>query len=201
MNAEVRRIIEELFQKLAEVDRRNGLREPEADTLIAQLAARQPGAAYYMAQAIVAQEQALEAAQARIAELEERARAPQSSGSFLSGLFGVPSGATPSRETGSRGSRPSRATGGPWGSPGSQAQPYGRGGGFLAGAAQTAVGVAGGVMLGSFLADMLTPDAAMAAEAGGDTFGGEDDPGTSATDETGEAPDTGNMGGDFGSDF
>lgn len=44
MNAEERRIIEELFQKLAEVDRRNGLREPEADTLIAQLAARQPGA-------------------------------------------------------------------------------------------------------------------------------------------------------------
>ena len=56
-------------------------------------------------------------------------------------------------------------------------------------------------MLGSFLADMLTPDAAMAAEAGGDTLGGEEDPGYAATDETGEVPDTGDMGDDFGSDF
>ena len=201
MNAEERRIIEELFEKLAEVDRRSGLREPEADALISQLAARQPGVAYFMAQAIVAQERALEAAQARIAELEERASAPQNSGGFLSGLFGVPSSAAP-RETGPRGSRSSPVTGGPWGSSGKQAQPYGRGGGgFLAGAAQTAVGVAGGVMLGSFLADMLTPDAAMAAEAGGDAFGGEEDPNYDAAEEAGEAPDTGDMGDDFGGDF
>ena len=39
MNAEERRIIEELFQKLEEVDHRSGLREPEADALIPQLAA------------------------------------------------------------------------------------------------------------------------------------------------------------------
>ncbi len=80
--------------------------------------------------------------------------------------------------------------------------PQGRGGGgFLAGAAQTAVGVAGGVMLGSFLADMLTPDAAMAAEAGGDAFGGEEDPNYGATEETGDVSDTGDMGDDFGGDF
>lgn len=47
-----------------------------------------------------------QAAQARIAELEERARAPQRSGGSLSGLFGVPSTAVP-RETSLRGSRPS----------------------------------------------------------------------------------------------
>jgi uncharacterized protein len=202
MTPEERRIIEDLFQKLAEVDRRSGLREPEADALIAQLAARQPGAAYYMAQAIIAQERALEAAQARIQELEERARAPQSSGGFLSGLFGVPSGETPSRETGLRGARPTRSAAGPWGSSGGYGQPYGRSsGGFLAGAAQTAVGVAGGVMLGSFLADMLTPDAAMAAEAGADAFGSEVDAGFGEMDEAAEAPDTGDMGDDFGSDF
>ena len=153
-----------------------------------------------MAQAIVAQERALEAAQARIAELEERASAPQSSAGFLSGLFGVPSGATP-RDAGPRRSRPS-TTDGPWGTSGGQAQPYGRGGGgFLAGAAQTAVGVAGGVMLGSFLADMLTPEAAMAAEAGGETLGGEEDPNYGSTEEAGDMSDTGDMGDDFGSDF
>jgi hypothetical protein len=36
------------------------------------------------------------------------------------------------------------------------------------------MGVAGGVVLGSFLADMLTPDAAVAGEASGEGFGGED---------------------------
>jgi hypothetical protein len=36
------------------------------------------------------------------------------------------------------------------------------GGGFLAGAAQTAMGVAGGVVLGSMLSDMLSPDEAAA---------------------------------------
>lgn len=206
MNAEERRIIEELFQKLEEVDRRSGLREPEADALISQLAARQPGVAYYMAQAIVAQERALEAAQARIQDLEERARAPQSSGGFLSGLFGVPSSGARSHQASPRELRPLQGAGGPWGaSPGYGGGPgYGRsGGGFLAGAAQTAVGVAGGVMLGSFLADMLTPDATMAseAEAGGDAFGGEEDPGYAATEETGDVSDTGDMGDDFGSDF
>ena len=39
------------------------------------------------------------------------------------------------------------------------------GGGFLAGAAQTAMGVAGGVLLGNMLADWLMPDPAAAQEA------------------------------------
>ncbi len=200
MTPEERRVIEDLFHKLAEVDRRSGLREPEADALVAQLAARQPGAAYYMAQAIVAQERALEAAQARIQELEERARAPQSSGGFLSGLFGMPSGSAALRNAGPRSSRPEvPSAGGPWGSTGGYGQSHGRGGGgFLAGAAQTAVGVAGGVMLGSFLADMLTPDAAMAADAGADGFGDMDDTGFSGMDEAAETSDMGDMGGDFG---
>jgi hypothetical protein len=205
MDDEERRIIEELFGKLAEVERRSGLREPEADALVARLAARQPGAAYYMAQAIVAQEWALGAAQARITELEQRAPAPQSSGGFLSGLFGVPSSERTPREASPREFRPAQGAGGPWGaSPGYGGGPgYGRsGGGFLAGAAQTAVGVAGGVMLGSFLTDMLTPDAAMASEVGidEDGFGGEGDPGFSGSEDTGEAPDTGDMG-DLGSDL
>lgn len=199
MDAEERRVIEELFGKLAEVERRSGQREPEADALIARLAARQPGATYYMAQAIVAQERALEAAQARIADLEERARTPQSSGGFLSGLFGMPAGDRAPREASRRETSPTQSVGGPWGASPGYRGGYGRGGGgFLAGAAQTAVGVAGGVMLGSFLADMLTPDAAIASEAGGDAFGGEGEPGYGGMEETAEAPDTSDMGDDFG---
>jgi hypothetical protein len=58
-------------------------------------------------------------------------------------------------------------------------------------------------MLGSFLTDMLTPDAAMASESGadGDTLEVEGDPGYGGPEDMGEAPDTGDMGDDFGSDF
>ena len=53
-----------------------------------------------------------------------------------------------------------RSNAGPW----DNAPGYG-GGGFLAGAAQTAMGVAGGVLLGNMLADWLTPDQAAAQDA------------------------------------
>jgi hypothetical protein len=49
---------------------------------------------------------------------------------------------------------------GPW----DNAAAFG-GGGFLAGAAQTAMGVAGGVLLGNMLADWLMPDPATAKDA------------------------------------
>ena len=41
---------------------------------------------------------------------------------------------------------------------------YRQGGGFLAGAMQTAMGVAGGVLLGHAVMSMLTPDSAAASE-------------------------------------
>ena len=65
------------------------------------------------------------------------------------------------------------------------------GGGFLAGAAQTAMGVAGGVLLGNMLADWLMPDAATAHDAQSDS------------DVSGDAAEAGGIdvadaGGDFG---
>jgi len=59
---------------------------------------------------------------------------------------------------GSHDARRGRSTG-PW----DHAPGFG-GGGFLAGAAQTAMGVAGGVLLGSVLADWLTPEQAAAQD-------------------------------------
>jgi hypothetical protein len=150
--------IEDLFGKLAEVERQGQERDGESDAFIRERIARQPGAPYYMAQTIVVQEQALKQAQARIAELESSAS--QGSGGFLGGLFG---GSSPS----ARGSVP-RVGRSPMGAPAMPRGAQGRsGGGFLAGAAQTAMGVAGGVLLANMLGGMFAGDAE-AADAGMD---------------------------------
>ena len=89
MNTQERQIIDDLFDKLREAERQSDPREPEADNHIRSRVAAQPGAPYYMAQTIVVQEQALHAAEARIAELEDQlARRATGGGGFLSGLFG-----------------------------------------------------------------------------------------------------------------
>jgi hypothetical protein len=158
--------IESLFEKLANVERQAPPRDPEAEAYIREQIARQPGAPYYMAQTIVVQEQALNAAQARIEEPEQQAASQQSSGgSLLSGIFG--DSRQPSRSTGSVprvGRAP--AAGPEEGYP--RGYPQRAGGGFLAGAAQTAMGVAGGVLLGNAIAGMFGGDEAQAAEPKGD---------------------------------
>jgi hypothetical protein len=76
MNPQERQIIDDLFDKLRQVEQQSGPREPNAETHIRSRIERQPGAPYYMAQTIVMQEQALQTAQARIAELGGRVGAP-----------------------------------------------------------------------------------------------------------------------------
>lgn len=172
MDQNDRQAIERLFDRLAQAERDLPPRDPEAESLIGERLARNPGAAYYMAQTVVVQEQALEAAQARIAELEAQlARAP-ASGGFLGALFGggraqpQPAQGRPVRPQAMQqpqaGHRP-----GPWGG----APQRSGGSGFLAGAAQTAMGVAGGVLLGNAIAGMLSPDAAEAAEGMAEDLG------------------------------
>ncbi|MDI6024879.1 DUF2076 domain-containing protein [Corticibacterium sp. UT-5YL-CI-8] len=153
--------IEGLFGKLATVAQQQPDRDAEAEAFIKDQVARQPGAPYYMAQTIVVQEQALEAAQARIEELEAQAsQAPQSSGGLFGGLFGGASAQPQPRRSGMSVPRVGRSA-----EP-VQAAPQ-RGGGFLAGAAQTAMGVAGGVLLGNAIAGMFSGGEAQAAEADG----------------------------------
>lgn len=142
MDGNDRHAIEDLFQRLSEAERRLPERDPEAEALIRSEIQRNPAAPYYMAQTIVVQQQALANAQDRIAELEARG-----SGGLFGGLFGDAGGDR-------RGVRPAEMRRGfdggdrsPWGNRG--------GGGFLAGAAQTAMGVAGGVLLGNMLSGAL----------------------------------------------
>ncbi|MBN9309444.1 DUF2076 domain-containing protein, partial [Devosia sp.] len=70
LNREERRAIEGLFDRLAEAERRTPERDPEAEALIGAELRRLPSAPYYMAQTIVVQQQGLEAADARIRDLE-----------------------------------------------------------------------------------------------------------------------------------
>ena len=145
--------IEQLFGRLADVERQAPPRDAEAESFIRQQISAQPAAPYFMAQTIVVQEQALNAAQARIEQLEnELTQAPRQSGGLLGSLFGGGdsrprrSGAVPS--VGRAGAAMPRV-------PVPQAPQQAGGGGFLAGAAQTAMGVAGGVLLGNAIAGMF----------------------------------------------
>lgn len=158
--------IEQLFGRLAAVEQQSPSRDAEAEAFIRERIARQPGAPYYMAQTIVVQEQALETAQARIEQLEAQiAETPRQSGGVFGSLFGdsrppARSGSVPriGRSGGAASEQPIPAA--------TQAQ---RGGsGFLAGAAQTAMGVAGGLLLGNAIAGMLGGGEAQAADAGAD---------------------------------
>lgn len=141
--------IEGLFGRLAEAERAAPARDTGAEDFIARAITEQPAAPYYMAQTIVVQQAALEAAQARLEALEAQARQPAGGGGFLSGLFG---GGSPRPAP-----RPAYQPAGP--ASAALRQNRGQGGGFLAGAAQTAVGVAGGVLLGNAIAGMFADDA------------------------------------------
>lgn len=142
------RAIDNLFERLRNVERNSAPRDVEAERLIRQRLAENPAAAYYMAQTVIVQEAALREAQQRIEALEAR----QGQGGFLGSVFGNdrPAPVEASRR-------------GPWDRGGYGAEDYGRrrpgNGGFLAGAAQTALGVTGGMLLGSALAGLFTGDA------------------------------------------
>jgi hypothetical protein len=107
-----------------------------------------------MAQTIVVQEQALAAAEERLRELEEREATERSGAGVFGNMFG-----DRSRSPRSAGSVPRVGR-----KEGSAPQ---AGSGFLAGAAQTAVAVTGGVLMGNFIADLLgvgNSDSAQAQE-------------------------------------
>lgn len=133
--------IEDLFRKLAAVEKNSPARDPEAEAFIREQIARHPGAPYYMAQTIIVQEQALEAAQARIEELGPAKQG--TGGGLFNNIFGDSTRQAHSTSVPRVGRSES--------APAAQRQ----GGGFLAGAAQTAMGVAGGLLLGNAIAGML----------------------------------------------
>ncbi|KRA42608.1 DUF2076 domain-containing protein [Devosia sp. Root635] len=154
-NQQDQQAIDGLFDRIEDVARNSPRRDRDAEALIQQRLREFAPAPYYMAQTILIQEQALQQAQQRIEQLEASQRP---GGGFLGGLFGGDD--APQRQ-------PTRRRG-PWDrQQGDYDDRRGQGGGFLAGAAQTAMGVAGGMLLGSAIAGMLT-GGAHAQEHGGD---------------------------------
>ena len=96
MHAEEKNLIDGLFSRLRDAEGQSAPREAQAEALINEHVARQPAAPYYMAQAIIVQENAIQQLDARVKELEAQIEslkrvqsAPQQgSGGFLAGLFG-----------------------------------------------------------------------------------------------------------------
>jgi uncharacterized protein len=177
LSSDDRNAIEGLFQRLGEAERRGGPRDREAEELIARLIDRQPAAPYYLAQTVVVQQQALNEAERRIEELETRLEpraAPARRG---------PWDHTPQYQN-NAGSAPLSGYGG---------------GGFLAGAAQTALGVAGGVLIGSMIGSMFSGGQAQAAEAPADAA--QDEASNESGGDSGDGDFGGGDGFDVGGDF
>ena len=188
MDHQDRQAIEQLFGRLAQVEGQSTPPDAQAAEFIRSRINQQPNAPYYMAQTVVVQEQALSAAQGRIQQLEhELASRPAGGGGFLSGLFG--GGQTRPQPHQTYQPQPMQGLP-PHMAPGMGGMAPGRGGGgFLAGAAQTAMGVAGGVLLGNMIAGAFSGgDEAKAADAG------------QAEPQQAAAEDSGDAGDDFGFD-
>ena len=175
MSPEERQLLQGVFDRMR--NNSSAPRDNEADSLIADNVRQQPYSPYFLTQAVIVQEQALQAANQRIQQLEQHAQTQAGAsggGGFLSSIFGggaarpsVPApspapvwnqgGAAPG---GGYAQQPQpgyapQQQGGPWGGApmggamGGGAMGGGAmgGGGFLHGALQTAAGVAGGALL------------------------------------------------------
>ena len=147
MQSEERDLIAGLFGRL------NGFeaqpRDPEADRLIGQSIANQPGAPYLLVQTVLVQEQALKAAQTRIAELEAKVAAAPAPGFLASAPRMGPWGNASVPPTQPAQQAPAAPAFAP------AFAPQAAGGGFLRQAMMTAAGVAGGALLFEGIRNMM----------------------------------------------
>jgi len=187
MSPDERQMLADLFERIRA--NASAPRDPQAEAFINDAVRQQPFAPYILAQTVLVQQQALEAAARHVSELEAQTRAspPAQETSFLGSLgrslFGGGSAAPPPQPQRPSGydasgyqrsapqAPPSYAPPPPAYAPPPQPGPWGAaaaappGGGFLSGALKTAAGVAGGVVLGNALENMI-------GGHGGGFFGG-----------------------------
>lgn len=167
MQSEEQRLIDGLFGRLQQAESQSSPRDAEAEARIASHLQQQPQAPYYMAQTILIQEaaikqlnQRLHALEGQLAQREHDAARKQSSGGFLAGLFGggSTSSSRPVNNPIPGASQYASAAPGQYNAPPATGQSYGapRGQGFMGGALQTAVGVAGGVIMANMLTSMFS---------------------------------------------
>jgi len=223
MTPEERQLIAGLFERM------RGFGAPEkdrdAETLINQSVRAMPDAPYMLVQSVLVQEQALQAANNRVMELEEQLREQdggerRSRGFLGGGLFGT--GRTEARtssvpQVGARATPSTYESRTPWSQgaaqPGPAQQPApSASGGFMKSALATAAGVAGGMLLADSIRNMMgsahaNPASSPAPSAGAPEAGGQqyvderdNDPGNSRGAETYDASNN-DPGFDSGSDF
>jgi hypothetical protein len=163
MTPDERALIDGLFGRLNETARALPADQidPEADRAIRAAAAAQPMAAYLLVQNALVMENAMQAAQARIAELEaaKAPPAPAPARSFLSGVSpwgrrdtvppSPPSHAQPGYGQPAYGQQPGAAPAQAFGQPAGQPS-------FLRSALTTAAGVAGGALLFQGISSLMS---------------------------------------------
>ena len=176
MTPEERQLIAGLFDRMRSYGAPD--KDREAEALIAQSVRANPDATYMLVQSVLVQEQALEASNNRVQDLEEQLRAMESaqeprgsrSGGFLGGAWNSGRRGEEARssvpQVGARATPSAYESRSPW-SQGSyqpqsqpqsqpqQAPPAPSGGGFMKSALATAAGVAGGMVLADSLRSML----------------------------------------------
>ncbi|TWH76568.1 hypothetical protein LX59_00608 [Azomonas agilis] len=176
MQSQEQQLIDGLFNRVKEAEQQTGARDVQAETHIQQRLREHPAAPYYMTQVILIQEAALKQLDQRVKDLEaqvnqlQQAQPRPSSGGFLSGLFGGGS-STPAPQNNTAVAPANQGWGQParpapgsslfggagasrgWGQPAAPAASGG--GGFMAGAMQTALGVAGGMLLAQTISNLF----------------------------------------------
>ena len=152
MSPEERQLLQGVFDRMR--NNASAPRDPEADQLIADNVRQQPYGPYFLTQAVIVQEQALQAASQRIQQLEQhiQTQAPaQPQGGFLSSIFG--GGSRPASVPAPQPAPVWNRGGAMPGGPGQQG--YGQGGpqqgGPWAGAPQMGGGMMGGGMGGGMM--------------------------------------------------
>ncbi len=158
MQPEERDLITGLFGRLKAFEAQP--RDPEAERLIGTLGSAQPAAGYLLVQTVLVQEQALKAAQDRIADLEAKVGgAPAPASGFLSSAPKIsPWGSAPASAPPPSPSRsPLQAAVAPTATP--------AGGGFMRQAMATAAGVAGGALLFQGISSMMGGNNPAASQA------------------------------------
>jgi hypothetical protein len=140
MQSQERDLIAGLFGRLQQFESQP--RDPEAEALIRDFVARQPASPYLLVQTVLVQEQALKAAQERIAELEATAGAAPAAAGFLGSAPKI--GPWGSQTQAAAPQAPAPSTRSPLQA---AVAPQSGGGSFLRSAMATAAGVAGGALL------------------------------------------------------
>ncbi len=161
MHSHEQQLIEGLFSRLQQAASQSGPRDAAAEQLISQQSQQVPSAPYYMTQTLLIQEAAMKQLEQRVRELENQLAAAQEtqpkqhSGGFLDSLFSGKNNYKPAAAaTNTMRAAPESAPAPP--SPQIAApQMASRGSGFLGSALQTAVGVAGGVVMANMLTNMF----------------------------------------------